>query len=320
MKKYLFALAGVLALLAAPAAGRAARVEADPNKDYPITPEAGPYVICVKAYGGEDAPELARRLVLHLRQNGWPAYVFDYTAEEERKAKEWLDDRYKNVPPEARPHMRMHVNKQWGVLIGGYKDFDSASADIPKVKKTPEPPAPKGYVEADALDPETKQLYRLHTYAQCIATRNPTVPRPQTNTAATDPAWKQLNDGRPYNVFKCRKPWTLAVAQFQGTAVVQPRSAASQFLDAIGMGGRSDDMLEASAKQAEEVARYLKASMHLDTYVLHTRVGSIVTVGGYDTKDDENLQKMAQRLHGLQFGTTGIKLFDQPKPMQVPQL
>ena len=34
MKKYLFALAGALALLGAPAAGRAARVEADPNKDY----------------------------------------------------------------------------------------------------------------------------------------------------------------------------------------------------------------------------------------------------------------------------------------------
>src|SRR5437016_2209226 len=115
MKKYLFALAGVLALLAVPAAGRAARVEADPNKDYPISPEAGPYVICVKAYGGPEAPELARRLVLHLRQNGWPAYVFDYTAEERKKNKEFFEERYKNVPPEARPHKTFQIEEQWGV-------------------------------------------------------------------------------------------------------------------------------------------------------------------------------------------------------------
>jgi hypothetical protein len=321
MKKSLFALTTLLAFLAVPAAGRAAGLEADPNKDYPITPEAGPYVICVKAYGGSDAPQLARQLVLHLRQNGWPAYVFDFTAEERKRNKEFFEERYKNVPPEARPHKTFHIEEQWGVLIGGYKDFKSASADIPKVKKTPEPPEDKRFLRVDFMDQQTKQLYQLNTYAQCIATRNPTVQAPKANAGAPDPAWKQLNDGRPYNLLtKCRKPWTLAVAQFQGTAVIQPRSAASQFLDAIGLGGRSDDMLEASARQAEEVARYLKQNLHCDAYVLHTRTGSVVTVGGYDKKDDEQLFKAAQRLHGLQFGATGIKLFDQPKAMQVPRL
>ena len=322
MKKYLFALAGILALLAAPAAGRAARVEADPNKEYPVTPEVGPFVICVKGYTGPRAHELARQLVLHLRQNGWNAYVFDYTAEEKRKAQEYLDERYKNVPPEARPHKTIRVEDQWGVLVGGYADFDGASHDIEKVKKTPWPTFDSTGFD-HFVDADSKKLYQVSPYAQCIATRNPTVPRQQqqADTAAADPAWKQLNDGRPYNLLaKCRKPWTLAVAQFQGTAVIQPRSAASQFLNAIGLGGRSDDMLEASAKQAEEVARYLKQNMQLDVFVLHTRSGSIVTVGGYDSKDDERLLKMAQRLHGLVFQGTPIKLFDDPRPMQVPQL
>jgi hypothetical protein len=320
MKKYLFALAGVLALVAVPTAARAGRVEADPNKEYPISPEAGPYVICVKGYAGPRAHDLAHQLMLHLRQNGWPAYVFDYSDEERKKAKEWLDERYKNVPPEARPHKTIHVDEQWGVLVGGYSSFDAASRDIEKVKKTPWPTFDKTGFD-HFVDAESKQLYQVSPYSQCIATRNPTVRVQKPDPTAPDQAWKQLNDGRPYNLLKkCGKPWTLAVAQFQGVAVVQPRSAASEFLDKLGLGGRSDDMLEASAKQAEEVARVLKENLHYDAFVLHTRTGSVVTVGAYDRMDDEGLLKTAERLRGMQFGATGIKLFDEPRPMQVPKL
>jgi hypothetical protein len=316
----LLALAGGLALLAVPATGRAARVEADPNKEYGLSPEAGPFVICVKPYTGASAREQANRLALHLRQHGWPAYVFDYTPEEERKAKEWLDERYKDVPPEVRRRKTMHVEPQWGVFIGGYSDFESASRDLAKVKKTPEPPPEKNWVEADIINPSTGQIFQLSPYAQCIATRNPTVRVQKADANAPDPYWKELNAGRPYNLLKCGKPWTLAVKQFQGVGVVQPRSATSQFLDMLGLGGRSSDMLDASAKQAEEVARVLRENLKYDAYVLHTRTGSIVTVGAYDTKDDKALQKAAQQLRGLRFGATGIQFFEQPMPMPVPQL
>ena len=326
MKRFLFALAGVLAFLGRPAAAHA-RVEADPNKEYPITPEAGPYVICVKAYIGGSAHEMANRLTLHLRQNNWPAYVFDYTAEERRVAKEWLDARYANVPPDLRPHKTIRVEEQWGVLIGGYRDFDSASSDIANVKKTKEPPTK----DVDFVDVETRQAFQLSAYAQCIATRNPMVRVQKTDPSAADPAWKRLNDGRPYNLLtKCGKPWTLAVAQFQGRGVIQPRSASSKLLDVIGLGGKSGDVLEASAAQAEEVARYLKENMHLETYVLHTRTGSVVTVGGYESPDDPGMKQMVNRLSvedpvthkrtGLEFRGTNIRLFDQPMPMKVPQL
>ena len=76
------------------------RVEADPNREYVMAPADGPFAILVKAYMGDDAHELANRLVLHLRQNGWPAYVYDYTPEVERNNKEFLDARYKDIPPE----------------------------------------------------------------------------------------------------------------------------------------------------------------------------------------------------------------------------
>jgi hypothetical protein len=324
MKRFLFALAGVAALLAVPTAGSAARVEADPNKEYPITPEAGPFAICVKAYSGDEAHELANRLVLHLRQNGWMAFTFDYTPEEERKAREWLEERYKNIPPEARPHRGIRVQQQWGVFIGGYRDFDSASGDIARVRKTPEPPQGKA-LDIDHFDPTTRQIYHLNTYAQCIATRNPTVRAPKPDaSAAADPAWKRLNEGRPYNLLKCAKPWTLVVKQFQTPGVIQPRSASSQFLNMVGLGDKGGDVLEANAAQAEEVAKVLNKQFGYETFVLHTRTSSIVTVGAYDTKDDKALLQAAIHLRNLRFGPKeapyAIQLFEQPLPMAVPRL
>jgi hypothetical protein len=316
MKKILLALALGPGLLAVPAVGRAARVEADPNKEYVLSPEAGPYAILVKAYMGDEAHQLADQLALHLRQNGWPAYVFDYTPEEERKAKEWLDLRYANAPPEVQRSKRIRVQQQWGVFVGGYRDFDGASRDIARLRKTPEPHRDPG--DIDLINPQTGQLFQLHTYAQCIATRNPTVPRPQQDANAPDPAWKDLNDGRPYNLLKVRKPWTLAVKQFQGTGAIQPRSASSEFLNMIGLGNKSGEMLEASARQAEEVARVL-CELKFDAYVLHTRTGSIVTVGTYDRQDDPALLRAAERLRGGRIGNE-IRLFDQPLPMPVPRL
>jgi len=160
--------------------------------------------------------------------------------------------------------------------------------------------------------------------SQCIATRNPTVRAQKADSGAPDPAWKRLNAGRPYNLLDCRKPWTLAVKQFHGTGMIQPRSAASVFLDTIGLGGKSGDVLEAGAAQAEEVARVLRKELKpgYEAYVLHTRTGSIVTVGGYDSPDDPQLQQTAKALRNLKFGLSAdaIQFFAQPLPMKVPQL
>jgi hypothetical protein len=322
MKRFVFVVAGVLVLAAVPPAGRAARVEADPNKEYPITPEAGPFAICVKAFTGGDAHDLANQLTLHMRQLGWPAYVYDYTPERKKNAQEWIEARYHDVPPEARPHRTIHVEPQWAVFIGGYRDFDGASRDLAKVRQLPEPKFK--FLDVDIIDQETKQAYHLNTYAQCMATRNPTVPMQKRDPNAPDPSWKSLNEGRPYNLLtKCNKPWTLVVAQFRGTGVIQPRSATSRLLDTVGLGGKGGDMLEASAAQAEEIARVLREKpFGYDTYVLHTRTGSIVTVGGYDRMDDEKMKEAAKKLKNLQFGLSAdaIKLFAEPLPMKVPQL
>src|SRR5207244_2318331 len=53
---------------------------------YPITPDAGAWLICAASYFGPDAPELARQLVVQIRaKHNLAAYVFNHADEERRK-------------------------------------------------------------------------------------------------------------------------------------------------------------------------------------------------------------------------------------------
>ena len=85
-----------------------ARVEADPGKEYPLTPQAGAYVICVKGYTGPNAHTLANKLALYLRQQGlWTREVtgFDPGADRARL------DPYcpvRNVTPDYPPILMVH--------------------------------------------------------------------------------------------------------------------------------------------------------------------------------------------------------------------
>src|SRR5438132_398747 len=74
MKKTLPALAGLTWLILTAVAH--ARIEADPNKDYAVTPEAGPWMISATCYVGPEAPNLAHELVVDIRNRfDFPAWV-----------------------------------------------------------------------------------------------------------------------------------------------------------------------------------------------------------------------------------------------------
>src|SRR5438876_5290453 len=129
MKRFLCALAGALALVAIADRGIAGpRIEADPNKLYPITPEVGPWVISAANYMGPNARQLAQQVVYQLRRrDNLPAYFFDYSEEERKQLADYLKDR-------PRPG-KVRIQDQCGVLIGGFPDPDSARKMLSEVKK-----------------------------------------------------------------------------------------------------------------------------------------------------------------------------------------
>src|SRR5437870_1075005 len=89
MKGFHFALAFLTGLALARAGY--AHVEADPNKDYTIVPEAGPWMIYATHFVGPEAPQLAHEMVLEIRSRfDLPAWVFNRGEEERRKQRDRL--------------------------------------------------------------------------------------------------------------------------------------------------------------------------------------------------------------------------------------
>src|SRR5437762_4855465 len=98
-----------LTMLMATSAGLA-RQEADPSKDYPVTPEVGPWMICAASYMGEKAPKMAHDLVLELRRDyDLPAFVYNRGDVERRKMQEEI---------EAKRRQQEEALRQQGVQPG----------------------------------------------------------------------------------------------------------------------------------------------------------------------------------------------------------
>lgn len=327
MKRFLCALAVYLAVGGVAVA--APQIDADSNKDYTITPEAGPWMIYVHSYTGPKAKELAQEMCVEIRSNyNLPAWVFNHGEEERRKQREQVEKIREYMDPALWPRIRtVRTPEQCAVLIGGYKDMDTARSALNGVKKLKQPEkthlldflAVNGVKEVgEGQTPrEAIQGRFVNPFVSSFVTRNPTVPmeKPVNDPTKADKLMRDLNTGRPYNLLANRHPWTLAVKEFTGASVMQSKSSSGSFLEMLGFNKKSGELLNAGALQAEEVAKVLRNNQ-LDAYVLHTRSSSVVTVGGFDTMDDPKLAQLQKKLAGAKIGP--IDLFVRPLPMPVP--
>jgi hypothetical protein len=344
MRSCQFVLTG-LAILVVTAPGHA-RVEADPQKDYQVTPDIGPWMICTKSYVGEMAPKYAHDLVLELRSRyDLPAYVYNRGADERRKLQDQLEKQRREQENALRqaglqpgmplPVRHVRIEDQCAVLIGGFKDMESASKALEKIKKIPKEHAPTS-VPADTLivaRPDAKVSGRsavekapLNPFAASFVVHNPTVPEEKpTEPAGVDTydVLKKLNAGETYSLLKCGKRWTLAIKEFRGPSIIQPKNTSPSIMEKLL--GRSGDQLSASAMNAHNLAEALNKA-NFKAYVLHTRTSSVVCVGAFDKPDDHALETTRQALlNSLRLSAPGIGgqdpsgLMAQLLPMPVPQ-
>jgi hypothetical protein len=329
MKRFLFALAGLACLCLTRIAF--ARVEADPNKEYAITPEVGPWVVSATCYAGPDASMLAHELVLEIRSRfDLPAWVFNRGDEERRQSIENWRKMQEPLPPEQRlPYRGPKYQQQCAVLIGGYKDIDAARRMLDKVRKLDPPSSNRLKPVLTVLEPvegsqgmaQLKEKF-VNPFERSFVARNPTVPVERHPDAKNDPFLKELNAGESYSLLKCRKPWTLVIATFQGVSIIEPETKKGSFLTKL-MPGKAPETLSASALNAHNFAEALRTpypkGLGLDAFVLHMRAGSLVTVGGFDRKDDQQMLTIQQVLEShFRYGQK-VALLAQPFAIEVPR-
>jgi hypothetical protein len=339
MRRFFYALAGGLVMLAATTPARSApKVEADPDVEYVVTPQAGVWMVLAGSYTGPHAHELAHQLVYLLRSHDHlPAYIFDFSAGRRREQQEYFDALNRRSPDS--PKRGIRIEDEFGVLIGGYKTFEDASEAMDKIKKLPMPEfkladptilPTVGKPMPSEKDPKKLELKMVpvNPLERSFVTRNPTVPIEKPDLNKPDPLLKKLNDDEEYSLLKCKHPWTLVVKQYEGMSVIPEPSTGESVLKLFGIGDKKGEVLNAAALNAHNLAEALRKKK-LEAYCLHTRRSSVVTIGAYDSPDDPELKSM-QRVFaegkpqimskdGKPVDLRQVQFFAQPLPMKVPQ-
>ena len=325
----------------------------DINKDIEINAKAGNWVIFVMAYSGPKAPEMARKFVATMRGHyKWNAYVFNYGAEEKRKEYE----RVQKLRQEQKAALEkeglkadmplrvkvIRIDEQTGVLLGGYKTNDEASAALAILKKL-DPNALIGKVDLDTVytakaergkSSKGEQLTEgdigyVNPFKKAFVARNPhgDVPRDQNGTTPAEDLkfLRYVNREEPFTLLNCKKPLTLAIKQYnmQFKNGENAREASS-FLEKFGKGlfAKTKDWEDLAADNAHKLAKFLRKPEEngLEAYVLHAKYCSYVTIGGFDSPEDPKLIAM-QNFLDQRFKTDRyreLEFMPRPTPMLVP--
>jgi hypothetical protein len=313
-------LAG-LAVLAGVGLAAARDPEVNPSADYVVTPEAGPWMVCVASYTGESSGALAHELVLEIRRkHKLPAFVLNRSAE--LRAQQEAELRRLREEAPGRRIKTVRIEDQYAVLVGGYKDMDAAHKAQTSIKNLPAPPenlciTGMTMSAQGGADGFTKTA--INPFKSSFVVHNPTIPLPPAaDRNGPDPDLAKFNQHESYSLLrKCPKPWTLVIATFQGASTVQAAGAGT----VVGaLTGKPGEQLAASELNAHNLAEVIRRTTGFDTYVLHTRYYSVVTVGAFSRSDDPQMAVTQEALYKkIILSGQGVKLLDKPLPMQVPK-
>jgi hypothetical protein len=312
---------------------------------YPVAKESGEWMILVQSYSGKESAQLAEDLAKSLRQDyKQNAFIFDRSEEERRKERERIaalrkqreeDAKTQGLPKDTKwEPIRTHkIEDSYAVLIGGWKDMESARKALDEVRKL-KPPAERlmhqGVVVPEKEKGGDRQGYYggLNPFKTAFVVHNPLLPAPVDPNKGKLEHLKEYNAGESMSLLKCRKPYTLMVKTYQGAVKLDmPGAKQVGFVDKL-FGVKPGQVLDAETNQAHELATALRLlkdprgqpliDRGTEIYVLHTEYNSIICIGGFDQPDDPALKAYQQKLAGLQLGPAG-ELSKQPLPMPVPK-
>ncbi len=307
-------------------------------QDYWLTAKHGQYLIYMASFRGDEAQALAVDLVAELRKtHKLPAYIFrrideDALAEKERLRQETI----RRYGPDAVKNMKkVMVLEEFAVVLGHYATQEAARKDLDRIKKVPKPAHLPIFSSLQVwTDPRNKdekgQMYgvgdqikenKFDTFSFAFVTRNPLVPK--MAQPAQDQALQILNQSEKFSLLNCKKPFTLVVMEFRAPVDIKDHKPSVFDQSPLLSGSKSpyapsERYLEHSLTLARRLSEVLSDNgKGYETYLLHTRHSTLVTVGGFDGPQDPKLLETKKQLAGME--VAGIKLLNVPYPCKVPR-
>jgi hypothetical protein len=322
------------------------RVEADPDKSYPLSEDNGPWMIVACSFSGDGAEQQARELVYELRKRyKLPAYTcraefqFGYT---QGRGMDQFGE------PLLMKH-RVDDLQEFAVLVGNYAAVDDPEAqDALRRLKYARPQC----LEVDERQQTNQSLAgwrmtqkKLQEFVgsakkekgpmgHAFVTTNPLLPKEFFANPGIDPLVLEMNKDVEHSLLGCPGKYTVQVATFKGSVFIEPEE-----IQAVENGREVKSKLAEAAEKAHLLTEALRVK-GWEAYEFHDRHASIVTVGSFDSvgapradgKIEINPTIYAimqtfgpQSVPGLSSGATGVRSligipFDlQPIPVEVPR-
>jgi hypothetical protein len=274
-----------------------AEIEALQGKQYNLTRQHGPWMIMVasirdveeeRRIDGLSARQAADQLVHSLRSKGIPAYTYS------------RDTVTASLAGSTSFSERTYVAQHGyiSVLAGNFPSNSDKTAE--RVLKYVKNFRPKFLEDEKSGGLFARTPGRPEPLSKAFLTVNPLLSPKEIKDRTVDPLLKQLNADMEFSLLKNEGKYTLVVATFRGSSIMQvghqvDTSAMKRFENNFGSN------LDQSATEAWALTEFLRnAKQHgydknYEAWVLHDRHQSVVTIGSFDSPDDPRMRTLASQ-------------------------
>ena len=262
-----------------PQMGKAAKVEADPKKDYFLKDSDGNWLAMAAKFSDEKAAYRAKKLAYELRKAyKMEAFVFNFDPSRNLDAFSAEVDSAKNF------HYQTTQNVEYAVLVGGYPVGDDLELQktLERLRRC-QPESLKDDAPSKALAQKFQEMARKdQKYAGygpmggAFAVPNPLLPKEFfSQKGIVDSYVEKLNSDGKYSLLNNDKLYTVRVATFSGDVAMYKNT----------QGPKTDEMksrLRYAGLRAAALCEALRKA-GVEAWEFHDRDCSFVTIGSFDS-------------------------------------
>ena len=301
------------------------RVQSDPEGDYTLAKENGPWLILAASFSGPQAEKQARDLVLELRrQFNLTAYYYGMTFQlEDANPGRGLDSYGGRI---KRRYQRGDRVREHAVLVGEFPTIDDPAAQ--KMLKQIKRLSPNALNPA-AGEPTAQSLATVREFHEFLRDKigsstkkgpmghaflssNPLLPKEYFISQGIDNAVARWNEPVEYSLLKCPGNYSVRVATFKGrsalkAAKVNRNQAEEKVSNALHIAAGNAHLLTVALREKG-----------WEAYEFHDRHESYVTIGSFrdgNTAPNGSIilaDRDAQVIINTFGGTTPNNIFNRP--------
>jgi len=268
------------------------QMEADPEAEYTLSKERGPWLILAATFSGPEAKEQAHELLLELRREfGMAAYYYGMTFQMDEK------DLGRGVDPYGgrirRRYQRGNEVREHAVLVGDFTSIDDphAGKTLRRIKHLV--PSALATDNGESTSQSLSKVRNFHSLLrsksgesdrkgpmrQAFLTRNPLLPKEYFVPQGVEPMIAKMNQGLEFSLMKCPGKYSVRVATFKGRTSL--KATEEELSSKKTRKASKNNALVVAAKNAHLLTIALREK-GWEAYEFHDRYESYVAIGSFD--------------------------------------